>query len=89
MEAEKAQNPFVSLIEVTFCQHIVCQVSDQRYGMRLTRPEAKFLVADEGPGRKGWRARLNRLAGRYDNPMPESNISPSRGLRFWPLVDYV
>ncbi len=31
-------------------------------------------------------ATLCSLAGRYDNPMPESIISPSQGLRIW-LVD--
>jgi hypothetical protein len=30
-----------------------------------------------------WPARLQRLTGRYDNPMPESTISPSQGLRIW------
>jgi hypothetical protein len=33
-------------------------------------------------------ARLHRLAGRFDNPMLESTISPIQGLLFWPL-DYV
>jgi hypothetical protein len=48
MESEKSQIPFANLMEVTFFQHIVCQVSDHRYGMKLTRPEAKFLVPDWG-----------------------------------------
>ncbi len=30
-------------------------------------------------------ARLHRLAGRYDNPTPESTISPSQGLWIWLL----
>ncbi len=30
-------------------------------------------------------ARLHWLAGRCDNPKPESTISPSPGLRIWPL----
>ncbi len=51
--------------------------------------EAQFLVPDRrdkvdygiempyGP------ARLHRLAGRYDNLMPLSTISPRQGLRVW------
>jgi hypothetical protein len=31
-------------------------------------------------------AALNRLAGRYDNPMAKSTISPSQCLRIWPMV---
>ncbi len=31
-------------------------------------------------------ARLRRLEARYDNPSPESTISPSQGLRIWPLL---
>ncbi len=33
-------------------------------------------------------ARLLRLAGRYDNPMQESTISPApgKGLRIWPQM---
>jgi len=53
--------------------------------------EAKFLVPDRGDvvdssiGLSYRPARLHMLAGRYDNPMPESTISPSQGLRIWPL----
>ncbi len=31
-------------------------------------------------------ARLHRLAVRYDNPMPESTLSPSQGLWIWPQI---
>jgi hypothetical protein len=43
---------------------------------------AKFLVRDSGiqltlaEGCRTGPARLRRLAGMYDNPMPESTISP-------------
>ncbi len=46
---------------------------------------AKFFVLDCGDivdsvVRLSYRpARLQRLVGRYDNPMPESTIPPSRG----------
>ncbi len=52
-------------------------------------PVAKFLVhdwgdiVDSGIGLSYRPARLHRLAGRYDNPMSESTISPSQGLRIW------
>ncbi len=55
-------------------------------------PVAKFIVSDWGDKvdsgvglsyRRG-QATVHRLAGRYDNPMPESTISPSKGLRIWP-----
>jgi hypothetical protein len=44
---------------------------------------ATFIAPDWGnkvnSGRGSYRpARLHRLAGRYDNPMPESTISPSQ-----------
>jgi hypothetical protein len=39
-------------------------------------------IIDSGIGLSHRPARLHRLAGRYDNPMPESAIFPSRGLRF-------
>ncbi len=51
-----------------------------------------FLVTDLGGGDSGiglsYRpvARLHKLACRYDNPMPESTISSSRGPRIWALV---
>jgi hypothetical protein len=32
-------------------------------------------------------ARLHRLAGRYDNPLPKWTLSPSQGLRIW-LQDF-
>ncbi len=47
---------------------------------------AEFIVPDWGDKvNSGIRlsylpAMLHRLAGRYDNPMPESTISPSQGL---------
>ncbi len=46
---------------------------------------AKFIVpdwgdkVDAGIGLSYLPARLHGLAGRYDNPMPESTISPQRG----------
>jgi hypothetical protein len=36
-----------------------------------------------------WPASLCSLAGRYDNPMPESTISPSQGLRIWLQINAV
>ncbi len=47
---------------------------------------AKFLVSDSGDkvgsgiGLPYRPARVHRLEGRYDNPMPESTISPIQGL---------
>ncbi len=38
-------------------------------------------IVDYGTGLSS--ARLHRLAGLYDSPMPESTISPSQGLRIW------
>jgi hypothetical protein len=59
--------------------------------------EAKFLVYERGiycsrfltyrvvvPARQPC-----SLAGRYNNPMPESTISPSQGLRIWLLSTYI
>jgi hypothetical protein len=52
---------------------------------------AKFLVldwgdmVDSGMGLSYPPAGLHRLASRQDNPMPESTIYPSQGLRVWPL----
>jgi hypothetical protein len=54
-------------------------------------PVAKFLVpdwgdkVDSGIGLSFRSARLHRLAGRYNNPMPKSTKSSSQGLRIWPL----
>jgi hypothetical protein len=50
-----------------------------------SNPVAKFLIRE---GLSYRPARLHRLAGRYDNPMPESSISPipSQGLRLWLLA---
>jgi hypothetical protein len=48
-------------------------------------PVAEFIDPDRGDkvnfgrGLSYWPARLNGLAGRYDNPMPESTLSPSQG----------
>jgi hypothetical protein len=53
---------------------------------------AKFLVPDWGDIvdsgiELSYRpARLHRMAGRYDNPTPQSTISPVRGLKIWPLL---
>ncbi len=50
----------------------------------------KFLVpdwgniVDSGIGLFYRPARLHSLAGRYNNPMPKSSLSPSQGLRIWP-----
>ncbi len=56
---------------------------------QMCTPEAKFLVPDWGMqdygiGLSYQLARLHRLADRYDNPMSQSTISPSLGLRIWP-----
>jgi len=54
--------------------------------LTLTNPVAKFIVpdwgdkVDSGIGVSYRPAKLHRLEGRYDNPMPESTISPSQGL---------
>jgi len=40
-------------------------------------------IVDCGIGLSLRPAKLHWLAGRYDNPMPESTISPSGGLRIW------
>ncbi len=50
-------------------------------------PVAKFLVSDwadivdYATGLSYWPTRLHWLAGRYDNPMPESTIFPQSGTR--------
>ncbi len=52
----------------------------------ICRAVANFIVLDlgdkfnSGIGQSYWPVRLHRLAGRCDNPMPESTISPSQGL---------
>ncbi len=57
-----------------------CQL--QVYQLAEPKPEAKFVVPDlgdivgSGIGLSYRPARLHRQAGRYDNPMPESIISP-------------
>ncbi len=53
-------------------------------------PEAKFSlwlgdIADFGIGLLYRPARLHRLAGGYDNYLPDSTLSPSQGLRIWLL----
>ncbi len=54
---------------------------------------AKFIVSDLGESWRSCRvvvscrpAGFHRLAGWYDNPTPESTISPSQGLWIWLLV---
>jgi hypothetical protein len=47
-----------------------------------------FFIAkvnsESGIGLSYWPARLRRVEGLYDNPMPEATcISPSQGLRIW------
>jgi hypothetical protein len=56
---------------------------------RILSTVAKFIVPDWGDkAGSGVRlssyrpARLHRLTGRYDNPMPESTISPFRDYEF-------
>jgi hypothetical protein len=50
-------------------------------------PEAQFLVSDSGDivdsgiGLSYRPAGISSLAGRYDNPMPESTISPQSGTK--------
>jgi hypothetical protein len=53
---------------------------------------AKFIEPDRGnkvcSGIGLSPASLHRMAGRYDNPMPESTTSPLQGLRIWlPVQD--
>jgi hypothetical protein len=52
--------------------------------MQMPTPVAKFIVLDGGDkvdiGLSYRPVRLHRLAGRYNNPMTESTISPSQGL---------
>jgi hypothetical protein len=60
------------------------------YGSQLCT--SKFIVpdwgakVDSGRGLSDRAARVHRLAGRFDNPMPKSTISPSQRLRIWRLV---
>jgi hypothetical protein len=55
---------------------------------KKTPSVSKFIVPDwgdkvnSGIGLSYWPARRNRPAGRYDNPIPESTISP-------PVRDYI
>ncbi len=42
-------------------------------------------IVDSGIGLSCWLARFHRLAGRYNNPMPESTICLSQGLKIWLL----
>ncbi len=53
---------------------------------------AKFIVPDRGDkinsGIELSPGRLHRLAGRFDNPMTESTISPSPGLGIWLLKKF-
>jgi hypothetical protein len=50
------------------------------------KPVAKFIVpdwgdkVDSGIGLSYRPARIHRLTGRYDNPMPEANFIPILGL---------
>ncbi len=44
----------------------------------ITCPVPKFIVPDSGIGLSYRPASLCSLAGRYDNHMPESTISPSQ-----------
>ncbi len=59
---------------------------EQKFSEIHQAVEAKFRVLDwgdkvnSGIGLSHQSARLHRLAGRYENPMPESTISPSQGL---------
>ncbi len=48
---------------------------------RILSPWLGYIV-DSGTGLSYQPARLHRLAGRFDSPMPESTISLSQGLRF-------
>ncbi len=74
------------------CGDFIGQVRYNRHQIFLTiSTVAKFVVpdwrdiVDSGMGLLSYRpARLHRLAGRYDNLMPESTISPSLGLRIGP-----
>ncbi len=47
---------------------------------------AKFLAPDYGDTVDCGIPRLHKLAGRYENPMPESTLSPSQGIRIGPRV---
>ncbi len=62
----------------------------QYYSLLSTQCFTKFIVPDCGDkfdfgiGLSSLaRARLYRLAGRYDNPMPDSTMSPIQGLCIW------
>jgi hypothetical protein len=56
-------------------------------------PEDKFIGPDwgykveYGMGLSFQPVRLLWLAGRYDNPMPQSTLSPRKGLWIWLLVE--
>ncbi len=60
--------------------------------LQRERPVAKFMVPDRedkvnsGIGLSYRSARLHRLEGLYDNPTPESTISPSQNLATVPYV---
>ncbi len=64
----------------------------REYWMIFRGPEAQFLkpdwgdIADSGIVSSYRPARLHRLAGRYENPMSESAISPSQDLRIWQQI---
>jgi hypothetical protein len=60
-----------------------------------TKPEAEFIVPDWGDkvnygiGLSYRPAKLHRLAGRHDNPMPVSTLSPQLGTMNSATVTYV
>ncbi len=57
----------------------------QQYGGQiLIVPDWRDTV-DSGIGLSYLPDRLYRLPDRYDDPIPESTIVPSHGLRIWPL----
>ncbi len=45
-------------------------------------------IVDSGIGLSYRPARLQRLAGRYINPMPEATIYPSEGIRIWLMIPH-
>ncbi len=68
------------------CIYFAYQTNVKPYVNPVCNPEAKFIfpdwedIVDSVIGLSYRPVRLYRLSGRYDNPMPESTISPSPGL---------
>jgi hypothetical protein len=73
----------IVILILTKPEEISSNLADKFSTATAERTVAKFLVpdwediVDSGIGLSHRPTRLHRLAGRYDNPMPESTISHS------------